>query len=95
MTMSPGEIISDIKSHIEKFKVPYTTWYVAVTNDAEKELFINNKIDKYNDLWIYREVENSEIALKIKTDLTVLGLQGTSDSIENTEAPIFVYAYKK
>jgi hypothetical protein len=95
MTMSPEETISDIKSHIEKFKVPYTTWYVAVTNDAEKELFINNKINKYNDLWIYREVENSEAASKIKNSLIELGLQNTSDSIENIGAPIFVYAYKK
>ena len=46
--MSNQEIINQIKEHILKEASSWSNWYVGITNDANRRLFEEHKVDKDN-----------------------------------------------
>jgi len=94
MPKTKQEIIDEIKVHIESEKGPFNTWYIGITNDANRRLFEENEhnVSKENGWWIYRSSGTKEIAQDIEKYFLELGLKGGTGG--GTEDSIIVYAYK-
>jgi hypothetical protein len=94
MPKTKQEIIDEIKAHIDSDKSPYSTWYIGITNDANRRLFDENEhnVSKENGWWIYRSSGTKDIAQEIKKFFLELGLKGVRGG--GAEDTLIVYAYK-
>lgn len=93
MAGTENEIKDDFVAHIAKEGSQYKYWYVGITNDVERRLFIEHNIDKNNGWWIYRTANNSNIARNVEQYFINAGCDGGSGGGDTTSK--LVYAYKK
>ena len=94
MLKTKEDVISEIKAHIIKCGGSYFSWYVGIAQDAERRLFLDHKVNKNNDAWIYRKAASSYEARQVERYfIEVLGTDGGTGGGDETSN--IVYAYKK
>lgn len=88
-----AQIVLEIDGHIKDRGGPYDSWYVGIASDPEDRLFVDHKVKREEDFWIYRSTANSDIARSIEQHFLGLGCDGGPGGGDaQTRA---VYAYKK
>ena len=93
MRKTAKEIIADFEEHLEKSNKPYyTDFYVGITNDIERRLFIEHNVDKNNSWWIYRTATNKTVAQNVEEYFLNKGMKG--DTGGGTDNSIYVYCYE-
>ena len=93
MAETKETIISDIKNYIARCGGSYTEWYVGITSDPRKRLFVEHMVDEKNDYWTHKEAFSSESA-RIVEDYFVNTLKTKGDAGGGDDASKYVYAYK-
>jgi len=94
MATEVPNLFDEMKSYItQKGEEDYRNWFVGVTTDIDRSLFVEHRIYKNEDLWIYRKCLNNRAAENIKWSLLKLGCYGYVGGWVNT--PTIVYAYRK
>lgn len=68
-------------------------WYIGITNDHERRLFGEHRVNKDTDLWIFAPGDNADVARRVEQYFLKLGLDGGSGGGNNTA--VIVYAYRK
>ena len=93
MKYSGNEIVSRIRSHIEKRGGDFAAWFVGVGRTAKKRLK-GHGVQRKGDCWVYIHAAGPDVALKAKSDLVrTLGAGSLHDVGE--AGGDFVYAYRK
>ncbi|TET46772.1 hypothetical protein E3J62_03170 [candidate division TA06 bacterium] len=93
MPHSESKIKTDIKAYVRKEAGPYKSWYIGVTNDPERRLFVEHGVQKENGWWIYRGATSAAVARKVEEHFINLGMDGAPGG--GDEKSDVVYAYKK
>lgn len=90
---SEKEIKDAIQKHIANEGGTYATWYIGVTNDAERRLFGEHRVNKENGWWVYRTAYSTDVARRVEEYFVDLGCDGGAGG-GDPESKI-AYAYKK
>lgn len=94
MAKSKEEIINDINSHFElSAETDYSKYYIGITCEIERRLFIEHAVDKNKDGWIYRTSNSKSCAQEVEEHFLGFGMDG--DTGGGNEDSTIVYCYKK
>ncbi len=86
-------IVNDINNHLTKSgRRYYSDFYVGITNNADRRLFIEHNVSKENAWWIYRTAPNSEIARRVENHFIKKGMRGGNGGGDNTSNIVYCYA---
>ncbi len=95
--MREEDIVKDILSVVQRNAPPrnFSGWYVGITDDVERRLFGEHKVQRDVDagFYIYRDGDDHENARRAEESLIAVGLVGGTGG--GDEDSVFVYAYKK
>lgn len=93
MRKTAKEIIVDVEEHLTKSnKRYYSDFYVGITNDIERRLFVEHNVDKKSNWWIYRTATNKTAAQSVEEYFLNKGMKG--DTGGGTDDSIYVYCYE-
>lgn len=95
MKQTREEIIADIDAHLQKSKkYYYSDFYIGITNDIERRLFIEHNVKKEVGAawWITREAINKETAQSVEEYYLDKGMQG--DTGGGNDDSTYVYCYE-
>ena len=87
------KIITDINAAMEKHGDGRYGWYVGVTNDPRRRLFVEHKVKEKgaSGYWMWREADSVAIARSVEKAYLDAGNKGGTGGGIN---PKFVYAYQ-
>ncbi|MBW2984763.1 hypothetical protein KY361_06605 [Candidatus Woesearchaeota archaeon] len=94
MVKTEDEIKRDIKNHMDKYEKKYSSWYIGVTEDPQRRLFDEHKVDEKKDHWIYSTAVSAEVARKIEKYF-IEGLHVDGGKSGGDKDARVVYAYQK
>lgn len=87
------QIIGDFNAHLQKSsKRFYSDFYIGITNDVERRLFIEHKVSKESGWWIYSTADNKSIAQAVEEYFLDKGMLG--DTGGGNENSVIVYCYE-
>ena len=73
MRLTAKEIIADFDAHLQKSsKQYYSNFYVGITNNIERRLFVEHNVSKENAWWIYRTAIDKAAAQVVEAVLSIL-----------------------
>ncbi len=91
MARTAQEIYDDIVKHMNKFNVPYSSWYAGIATDPKDRLFVEHNVDERNGEWAFESCKNSSDARAIEKALLELGCQGGSGGGDNSTKSCYIY----
>jgi len=91
MKKDEKEIKDLIETFITKENSGYNNWHVGITDDPNRKLFKDQKVDKSQDYWIYRSVPSSKIAKKIEKHFINLGCNKEIDEEKMNSNVVFAF----
>jgi hypothetical protein len=86
-------IYTEMRDYIIREGDDYKNWFVGVTDDHIRSLFVNHRVYENDDSYIFRECPNSRAAENVKTSLQKLGCKAISGCWVNAQN--IVYAYRR
>jgi hypothetical protein len=90
----PSEIIvMEMLEFIQKEGGHPKTWYVGVTDNAQKRLFDDHQVHYQDDAWIYRTAASEIEAQRVQDYFLDYGLDGRKKAL--CSGSCMVYAYRK
>lgn len=93
MKYTKTQIIAAIDAHLQKsFKQYYNDFYIGITNDIDRRLFIEHNVDKNNAWWIYRDAVDKATAQAVEEYYLDKGMEG--DTGGGTDDSTYVYCYQ-
>lgn len=92
MTKSSEIIVMDMLEFVQSEGGHPRMWYVGVTDNAKRKLFVEHQVHYQNDAWIYRTAKSEMEAQQIVEYFLECGLDGRKGS--RNPGPM-VYAYRK
>ena len=87
------KVINSIREHIRQNGDKFDEWFIGIAKNAAKKLFVEHRVNEYNDKWIYRTAIDFAMAKEIKQYFVTLGVEG--DDINDDITGNIIYAYKK
>ncbi|HVN95367.1 MAG TPA: hypothetical protein VMT62_02970 [Syntrophorhabdaceae bacterium] len=93
MGNSSQEIISKFTSYADRQGSGYANWYVGVTVDWRRRLFVEHHVFEKDEWWISREAISNKSARQVRDALHAIGF--TSEPGGEQGSSRFVYAYLK
>ena len=95
VTLSKFEqpIVNDIVDIVNKAGGHFDLFYVGITRDPSRSLFIKHKVSEINGIYNYYRIPNYEVAYRIKEYcIRTLGMDGLMgvDGFESTHVYIFM-----
>ncbi len=70
----------------------YSEFYVGISNDAERRLFDEHKVNREKGIWIYCPTESDDVARKVEKNFLDKGCAGGTGGGEDDTT--YVYCYK-
>lgn len=92
--MDKDQIIREISSHIKNRGGFPQDWYIGISQDARKRLFIDHNVDEEKDAWIYKTANSNKEAREIE-DYFVNKVRTDGGPGGGDKESKMVYAYKK
>lgn len=93
MRLTAKEIIADFDAHLQKSsKQYYSNFYVGITNNIERRLFVEHNVSKENAWWIYRTATDKATAQKAEEYYLAKGMEG--DTGGGSDDSVYVYCYE-
>ena len=89
--MIKKSIISDFEKYVGNDD--YSNWYVGITNDIDRRLFGEHKVDMKQDRWIHSPADSKDVAREVEEYFLDKGMDG--DTGGGNDDTIHVYAFKK
>lgn len=92
--MKYEQIVSDFDNHIKKSGCRYyNEFYVGITNNAEKRLFEEHRVDKSKQWWIFSPADDEDIARKVEEHYLGFGMKGGPGGGSGNGDAKYVYCY--
>ena len=86
------DAVSFLKNSIDRWGIPYSQWYIGITDDPEDTLFTRHGVLR-GDPWASYPCTDAEIARLVESHLlSALGTKGDTGGGSDNSA--HVYAYK-
>lgn len=95
MKKTKEQIIATIDEHLKNSdRRYYRDFYIGITNDVERRLFIEHNVDKTKGAawWIFDTANNKATAQAVEEYYLAKGMKG--DTGGGTEDSIYVYCYE-
>lgn len=93
MGMSRENIIKDINAHLQKSgKQYYSEFYIGITNDVERRLFLEHNVNKETMWWIYRTAINKDVAQEVEEFFLNKGMKGNLGGGNADSCIVYCYA---
>lgn len=93
MKKTSQQIIEDIDAHLQKSKkLYYSDFYIGITNNVTRRLFMEHNVSKNNAWWIYREAIDKATAQKVEEYYLAKGMEG--DTGGGSDDTTYVYCYE-
>jgi hypothetical protein len=93
MAKSSEIIVIDILEFIQMEGGHPKMWYVGITDDAQRRLFVDHQVHYQNDAWIYRMATSEIEAQRVEEHFRDYGLDGGKGGTRTGSR--MVYAYRK
>ncbi len=87
------KVIDSIDRFIRKNSYTYFDWFIGLTDNAEKMLFEDHRLNREKDSWIYEEVPDESDAKRIQNYFLNMGCVGGIFNDHKTNK--FIYVYKR
>lgn len=87
------EVIDSIHGFILKNSYTYFDWYIGLTDNAEKTLFEEHKLNLGTDMWIYEEVPSNSDGCRIREYFLNMGCAG--GLLRKEKKMRYIYAYRR
>ena len=88
-------VINSVRSIIEEINTyiggRYSSYYVGITDDPERRLFVEHNVPQNGD-WVYKQSDSDESARAVENHFLDLGCQGGPRG--GSDDSTYVYAYK-
>jgi hypothetical protein len=81
----------EIDDHMRKSGIRNSGWYVGVTADVPKRLFVDHQVARVNAWWIYRRCSNAAEARALEAAYHQVGCRGAGGGGDDDS--VYVYAY--
>ncbi len=95
MVFSVQQIKYELLAYIKEFGGDFSDYYVGVTADPKKALFIDHKVDKEHDPWLYKQALTFQAARTVQNYfLDRLGADGKL-RLQGNDDTDCIYVYKK
>jgi len=91
--MNRSEIIDKISEHLKTRGGAPGEWFIGISQNVETRLFVNHRVDKENDKWIFIPTNSGQEAKEIR-DYFINSMGIDSRPGGDNEAKM-IYAYKK
>jgi hypothetical protein len=88
-SMTAQQVYYEILAHMKKQGGPYRSWYIGITSDVEKRLFIEHKVNKDGDWWIFRACQDNSKARSVEEALLQLGCDGGPGGGDRTSTHLY------
>lgn len=89
--MTKNSIISDFEKYVGNDD--YFDWYIGITNDIDRRLFGEHKVEKKQDRWIHSPADSKDVAQEVEEYFLNKGMDG--DTGGGNDDTAHVYAFKK
>ena len=89
--MTKNSIISDFEKYVGTDN--YSDWYVGITNDIDRRLFNEHKVDKKQDKWIHSPADSKDVAQEVEEYFLNKGMDG--DTGGGNDDTTHAYAFRK
>ena len=76
--MTKNSIITNFKKYVGTDD--YSDWYVGITNDIDRRLFCEHKVDKKQDKWIHNPANGKDVAQEVEEYFLNKGMDGDTGS---------------
>ncbi|NPV02224.1 MAG: hypothetical protein HPY53_12685 [Brevinematales bacterium] len=87
-------IINGIETFIRKNGGDFGSWYVGITDDADKRLFVEHHVNEDSNNWTYYTADSHDEALEIE-DYFMSMKRTDGEHGDGEDGADMVYAYKK
>ncbi len=92
--MNKEAIIKAIDEHIQSSgRSSYSDFYIGITNDIERRLFGEHRVNKEGMWWIYAQADTAEIARETEKHYLDLKMRGGTGGGTGDSDSKFVYCY--
>lgn len=92
--MKYSEIIKDFDAHIKTSgRQFYNEFYIGITSDIEQRLFVQHRVKKEGQWWIFSPADTEEIARDVEKHYLAFGMKGGDGGGKGDEKATFVYCY--
>lgn len=93
--MTYNEIINAVEEHLDHSAQPYySSFYVGITDDIDKDLFGFHQVPKEGHWYIYCPADNIDIAHNVEQHFHDLGMDSSIGDTPGGDSSI-VYCYEK
>lgn len=93
MRKTTDEIVAEIKEHLQhSTKQYYSDFYIGITNDVERRLFVEHNVSKTDDWWIYCTAVSKSAAQDTEEYFLSKGMKGNTGG--GTDDSVYVYCYE-
>ena len=93
MSYTEQQIVSEIKTHIQKSGLNFRDWYVGIAQDPQTRLFSDHNVSRASGWWIYRTAPTSTEARNIEAHfVNVLGTDGGTGGGDFLSRAVYAYA---
>ncbi len=90
---TPEELIKYIESWLPKTGFGYyANFFIGITDDVERSLLDDHRIDPDNDIWLYSESQTKADAEQVLNHFLAKGMQGAKSAATPTTATT-IYCY--
>ena len=89
--MTEDEILDSINKHVSQCGWGRHGWYAGITDDRDRRLFTEHKVDKENDAWISCPADSEAVAREVERSLVAGQFHGGTGGGPH---PAIVYAYR-
>ena len=90
--MQINEVLQRIDNYIRQFGGQYKDWYVGVTSDQHKRLFIEHGVQKEGDYWISIPCSTEQEARSVERCFLEKGCDGGPGGGDMSTRIVYAYA---
>ncbi len=92
--MTVQEIIKAIDDYIGKCGCHYyKDLYIGITNEPERRLFEEHRVDKEHDFWLYAQCDSEDVSREVEAHYLDLGMRGGKGGGAGDGSSQYVYCY--
>lgn len=94
--MTYNEIINEFEKHLSKSgRRYYNEFYVGVTNDPERRMFMEHRVSKDKQWYICLTADTSNIAREVEKHYLDLGMRGAAGGGDDSARYIYAYTIEQ
>jgi hypothetical protein len=88
---SVANTVAEFLSFMQSVGGRAPSWYVGISDDAERRLFEEHGVNRQSRTWIYEQMNNNQDARAVESQMLQNMLQGGKGGGDNSSRFVYVY----